>query len=51
MFHGVGDVSNAGKDVVNRGGTGHGCFCWQPCEGITDALGLCFGGPHHVASI
>ena len=47
-MHNVGDSSN---NVIYGGGGGHWDFAWEPCNSVSDALGLGVSGPDSVTAV
>ena len=47
-MHNVGDSSD---DVVYGRGGGHWDFAWEPCNSVSDALGLGVSGPDSVTVV
>jgi len=44
-------VGNPSLDVIERQGGWHGNFGGEPCQGVSDALGMSIQCPDHVTAV
>jgi len=51
VLEGMSNVSDSSYNVIYGGGGGHWDFAWEPCDSVSDVLGLGVSGPDGVTVV